>query len=311
MSSSAASCSIASGIARPLTAILCAAVLAGSAGASFAQAPKPDPVIARVGDTDIRESDLRLADEDFGRSLSYDDLEKRREYLVTYLTDMAILYKVAVDQKVGDEADIQRRMEFTRKKALMSKLLDVTAKNAVTEENVLKKYEEMTATVKTEPEYRIRTILFRFPSAGDKAAVAAAEERAKAAIKRLEKGEDFAKLAIELTDSEPGRREGGDLGYRTKSEMGREYAEVVPGIKNGDVSRPIFTEFGWHVVKREDERVRKPADFDMVRERIGGLLARESQLKLIEGLRKQVKVERFDKPIEPAAAPASTGSGSK
>lgn len=287
---------------RSVAAVLCAAVLVGSAGIGFAQTPKADPVVASVGGTEIRESDVRLADEDFGRSLPYDDPEKRRDYLVTFLTDLTILYKAAVDRNVVDEADIQRRVEFTRKKALMTKLLEVTAKNSVTEENVRKKYEEVIANVKTEPEYHIRAILFRFPNASDKAAVQAAEEKAKAAIKRLEKGDDFAAVAVELSDNESAKQDGGELGYRTKIEMGKEYAEVVPGMKNGAVSRPIWTEFGWHVVKREDERVRKPADFDAIHDRLGALIARQSQLALIEDLRKQVKVERFDKSAQPTPA---------
>ncbi|MFD2183663.1 peptidylprolyl isomerase [Rhodoplanes azumiensis] len=299
------------GAARRLAFAIAAALLIGSAGAAPAQTAGRDPVVLRVDGVEIRESDLRLADEDFGRSLPSDDPERRRDYLITFLTDLTVLHKAAVEQKIGDEADLVRRMEFTRKKALMNKLLETTATNAVTEESVRRKYEEAVASVKPETEYHIRNMLFRFPDKTDKAAVAAAEEKAKAALKRLENGEDFETVTIALTESEPGRREGGDLGFRTRNEMGKEYAEVVIGRPKGAVVGPIWTEFGWHVVKLEDERLRKPADLDTIRDRLKTLIARQAQLALVDGLRKKAKVERLDKPAADAspAAAGTTGAG--
>lgn len=301
-----------SGAARRLVIALAAVLLIGSAGAAPAQTAGADPVVLRVDGVEIRESDLRLADEDFGRSIPSDDPERRRDYLITFLTDLTILNKAAVEQKVGDEAELARRAEFTRKKALMAKLLETTAINAVTDESVRRKYEEAVASVKPEPEYHIRNMLFRFPDKSDKAAVAAAEEKAKAALQRVAKGEDFETVTIAMTESEPGRREGGDLGFRTRSEMGKEYAEAVIGRPKGTVVGPIWTEFGWHVVKLEDERQRKPADLDVIRDRLKTLIARQAQLALVEGLRKKAKIERLDKApadASSAAAPGTTGAG--
>ena len=132
---------------------VCAAFLAAS-GSSFAQSPAPnpsltpdpsprqisspaqDPVIARVGDVEIRESDLRVAEEGIGSQIPPQEGVNRREYLIAFLSDMVRLSKAAQMRNVGDEAEIRRRMEFTRNKALMDTLLEVTARNAATEEAV-------------------------------------------------------------------------------------------------------------------------------------------------------------------------------
>src|SRR5262245_24821469 len=101
---------------RAAIAALCVALLA-STGPSFGQAQ--DPVIAKVDGTEIRQSDLRLAEEDIGKALPpQQDERAKREFLITYLTDLIILSKMAQSRNVGDEADLQRRMEFTRQKAL-------------------------------------------------------------------------------------------------------------------------------------------------------------------------------------------------
>src|SRR5262249_37533346 len=155
-------------------------------------------------------------------------------------------------RNVGDEADLQRRMEFTRQKALMEKLLQVAAQSAATEEAVRKAYDDAVQNVQPEPELRVRSILFRFKSADDKAGVKAAETKAKAAARLISKGADFAAIAKKMNDNPSGRKNGGDMGYLTRAQMGKEYAEVAFKLPRGSVSQPIYTPFAWHLIMVED-----------------------------------------------------------
>lgn len=178
-----------------------------------------DPVIAKVDNVDIRQSDLALAEDSLGKGLPARDENVKRENLINYLSDMIILSNAAKKQNLADEADmqrIQRRIEFTRNKALMEKLLKTTALTAVTDEAVRKAYEDAVLKQGTETEIRLRSIVFLFKDVKDEAA---AEAKANAAIKRLANGEDFAAVAKDMSESPGGQQNGGDLGYMTRSMM--------------------------------------------------------------------------------------------
>ena len=93
----------------------------------------------------------------------------------------------------------------------------------------------------------------------------AAEDKAKAVIARIKKGEDFVKLANELTEDPSGHKDGGDLGYFTKEEMVPEFSTVAFKLDKGKFSDPVKTQFGWHIILVEDKRKRPPPPFDQVK----------------------------------------------
>jgi peptidylprolyl isomerase/peptidyl-prolyl cis-trans isomerase C len=261
-------------------------------GSIVGHAATDDPLIAVVNGTEIRESDVRLADQDLGRAILTKDPVERRDQLVAILTDTIIFSKYASDQKIGDDPDIERRVAFTRNKALMEKVLETTGRHAVTEEAIRKAYEEFVLKANIEPELRLRSVQFRFSDPNDKAAVKDAEEKAKAAYKRLSKGEDFAAVVSSVSENANAKSNGGDLGFMTRAEMGKEYAEVAFSLEKGGISQPIKTQFGWHIIKLEDKRVRKPMDFEVVRDRLTTFVARKAQLDLVNKLRAEAKIER-------------------
>lgn len=272
----------------------------------LARGAADDPVIARVDSVDIRQSDLALAEESLAKGLLGLDERAKRESLIKYLSDMIIMSKVAQKQNLADSTDLQRlerRIAFNRNKMLMDKLLQTTARTAVTDEAVRKAYDEAVQKAGTETEIHLRGILFGFKDVKDDAAVNGAEARAKAAIKRIAAGEDFVAVAKDVTESPSGKQNGADLGYMTRSQMGQEFAEVAFKLDNGGVSQPVKTNFGWHVLKVEDKRPRKPADFEVVRDRYAALVARRAQLQLISNLRAGAKIELIDK-LNPDDKPA-------
>jgi peptidyl-prolyl cis-trans isomerase C len=307
--------SLVAALRRGAVVPFCAAFLAAT-GSSFAQSPAPnppptadapprqmsspaqDPVIARVGGAEIRESDIRLAEEGIGNQIPPQEGANRREYLIAFLSDMVRLSNAAQMRNVGDEAEIRRRMEFTRSKALMDTLLEVTARNAATDEAVRKTYDEYVEKNPPEPELRLRAIVFKIPGPDNQAAMAAAEAKAKEAIGRIAGGESFAAVAAKLSDDPGAKIDSGDLGYMTRKQMGKEYAEVAFALRKGEVSAPIKTAFGWHVIRVEDERIRKPAEFEQLRASFAAYVSRNAQLQLLAQLRQAAPLERLDKAAE-------------
>jgi peptidyl-prolyl cis-trans isomerase C len=286
---------------RRLTLVGTGAAFLVAAGFAYAQAPAADPVLAKVNGVEIHQSDIALADEDIGQNLPTKDEAGRRDYLINYLSDMILLSKEAEARKVPDSADFKRRATYARNKALMEAMLQSEAKGATTDANLQKVYEEATKQMGDEQEVHARHILFRVVNPADAAASKAAEAKVKAVIDRVKKGEDFNKLANELTEDPSGKANGGDLGYFTKEQMVPEFSEVAFKLDKGQVSDPVKTQFGWHVLKVEDKRQRQAPAFDTVRDQVEQFAVRKAQVELVSKLRADGKIERLD---QPAAAPA-------
>ena len=264
---------------RSASLALCLSFLAAWLGASASEAK----TFAKVGDVEITDEDVRIANDDLAASLPQ-QLEgaAKESYLVDYLIDLSLVAKSAEKQKLAEGADFARRMAYFREKILMEGLLATTTKGSVTEEAMKKVYDDAAGAKKGEMEVRARHILV--PT----------EDEAKAAIKRLQAGEDFAKVATELS-KDPGS-EGGDLGYFTKDKMVPEFADAAFKLDVGKLSDPVKSQFGWHVIKVEDKRAKPFPSFDSVKDQLARYVGQKAQSDLILKLREGVKIERFDQP---------------
>ncbi len=295
-----------------LCAMVALAIAAASAAgsAASAQTPAADPVVAKVNGTEVRQSDLDLAEEDVGQTIPAGTEDAKRDWLVNYVADMLILAAQAEKAKMQDSADFKRRLDYERNKVLMELLLRDTAEKALTPEAMRKVYDEAIKQMADEQEVRARHILFRVADANDAKASKEAEKKAKATLARVKKGEDFAALAKDLTDDPPGKQDGGDLGYFTKDQMVPEFSEVAFKLNKGEVSEPVKTAFGWHLIKVEDKRKRQAPKLEEVKGQIETFVTRKAQIDLLNKLRAEAKIERLDKPEakpaadKPAAAPS-------
>ncbi|HET7849572.1 MAG TPA: peptidylprolyl isomerase [Pseudolabrys sp.] len=281
------------------------AVPALTGGALAAPADKGnDPVLARVNGAEIHESDLALIEEEAGQ-LPPMAAQAKRDYLINFAADMMLLAQAAEKQKIGDTDSFRRRLAMLREKLLMETLLQSTGKQALTDEAMHKVYDEAVKEMKPEEEVHARHILIRAP-AGDEKASKQAEDKIKAIIARLKKGEDFAKVASETTEDPSGKANGGDLGYFTKEQMVPEFAEVAFKLDKGQISDPVKTQFGWHVIKVEDKRTKPTPTFDEVKPQIENYVTRKAQAELVTKLRAEGKVERLDKPADAAKPEPAT-----
>ena len=273
------------------------------AGALRAQdANSKDPLVAKVNGVEIHQSDMAAAEEEAGQ-IPPMSAEAKQDYLVQFLADMILVSKEAEAKKFGDGADFKRKIEFARKKLLMEGLLQSIAKAAVTDEAMHKVYDEAVKQMSGEQEVHARHILIR-AAPGDEKASKEAEEKIKAVIVRLNKGEDFAKVASEVTEDPSGKANGGDLGFFSKEQMVPEFSDAAFKLEKGQISPPVKTQFGWHVIKVEEKRTKPAPKFEDVRPQIEQYLARKTQAELVTKLRAEAKIEKFYK-TEPPAPPAT------
>jgi peptidyl-prolyl cis-trans isomerase C len=171
----------------------------------------------------------------------------------------------------------------------MESLLQDAGKSALSDAAEHQVYDEAIKQVKTEEEVHARHILV--PT----------EDEAKAILVQLKGGADFATLAKEKS-KDPGAAEGGDLGYFTKDQMVPEFADVAFKLDKGQLSDPVKTQFGWHIIKVEDKRTKPTPTFDQVKPQIENYVAHRAQAQLVENLRKSATIERLDKPAAPDAS---------
>src|SRR5450755_2313475 len=264
-----------------------------------------DPLLATVNGTEIHQSDLAVAEEEAGQ-LPPMSPDAKKDYLVQFMADMILVSKAAEAKKMGDSAEFKRKVAFARNKLLMEQLLQSVGKEALTDEAMHKVYDEAVKQLGQEQEVHARHILFR-AAPGDEKASKEAEDKVKAVIARLNKGEDFAKLASELTEDPSGKANGGDLGYFSKEQMVPEFSDTAFGLDNGKISGPVKTQFGWHVIKVEDKRVKPQPKFEEVKPQIEQFVVRKAQAEIVQKLRADAKIEKFYKveaPAEPAAPTA-------
>ena len=278
-----------------------AAALAFLIVPAVAALAEDDPVLAKVNGMEIHQSDLNVAEEEAGQIPPMTP-EAKRDYLVQFTADMLLVAKAAEDKKLGDTADFKRKVDFARRKLLMESLLQQTGKAALTDAVMHKVYDDAVKQMGNEEEVHARHILIR-AAAGDEKASKEAEDKIKAVIARLNKGEDFAKVASEVTEDPSGKANGGDLGYFTKDQMVPEFSDTAFKLAKGQISGPVKTQFGWHVIKVEDKRTKAPPTFEQVKPQIEQYVERKAQADLVTALRANAKIEKMYK-IEPPAAPA-------
>ena len=244
-----------------------------------------DPVIAKVNGVEIHESDLTMAEEDVGQNQQVQALagDAKRDYLVSYLADVILAAKAAEGKKISDQKEFKSRLAFIRNKLLMETLLQQEGKAALTPDATKKVYEEAVKSMGNEQEVRARHILV--PT----------EDEAKAVLAEIKKGTDFAELAKQKSKDPGAAAEGGDLGYFGKDQMVPEFAEVAFKLEKGQVSDPVKTQFGWHIIKVEDKRTKPVPEFDKVKEQVETYVVRKAQADYIHKLQESAKIERLDK----------------
>jgi peptidyl-prolyl cis-trans isomerase C len=255
-----------------------------SKGSSSAvSASGSDPVVAKVNGVEIKESDLALAEEDLGAELQTASPEAKRDHLISYVTDIILVTQAADKKKLADDPEFKRRLAFLRNKLLMGFELQEEVKTALTDEAMHQTYDDAVKSMSGQDEVRARHILVE------------SEDEAKAIVDQLKAGGDFATLAKEKS-KDPGASEGGDLGYFTKEQMVPEFAEVAFKMYPGQISNPVKTQFGWHIIKLEDKRTKQPPEFSKVKDQIESFLSRKAQTDFVSKLRQSANIQRLDKP---------------
>ena len=175
---------------------------------------------------------------------------------------------------------------------LVRKVVNFAVRNnmVISDREIEKYYEDNKAKYDVEEKLNIRQIFFALPE--DDSQKQAVELKARNLVQRINKGEDFAKLAREFSE-DPSRKFGGDMGYISRGSLLKEIEDVAVALKTGEVSRPFRGPAGLHIIKLEDriegggiEKVR-----DEIKETLFQKAFESKYREWITGLRERAFIE--------------------
>lgn len=218
-----------------------------------------------------------------------------KDKLVEELIQRELLIQDALQKQLDQTPEIIERLNEARNSLLTQAALQNFLKsNPVTDAEIQAEYDSKMASVGSE--FKARHILVK------------TEDEAKAVIAELEKGADFAELA-KTKSTGPSGPQGGDLGWFTPDRMVAPFSEAVIAMEDGQYTKePVETQFGWHVILREESRAQTPPPLEEVKEQIRPMLHRQKVQTMMENLRSQASVEiliPLTEETPPAEAPAT------
>lgn len=263
---------------------------------------KEDYVIMKIGADDIKRSEIEKVWKVIfpgGNAPDFDTLDPRiKNNLLRGVANEHILLREAKkDTNLAESPEVRDRVRTAENQILIQEFLRVKTKDAVSDEKLKELYDQQMKNRGERPEeVRARHILVK------------TEADAKALAKKLKKGEDFAAVAKEKSEDKASGASGGDLGWFTADRMTPEFSKAAFALKKGEVSDPVKTDFGWHIIKLEERRTTPAPTFDMLKEDLKNQLTRKVVMDYVNSVMKDQKVTVVDSkgmekplPAEPEA----------
>jgi EpsD family peptidyl-prolyl cis-trans isomerase len=242
--------------------------------------------LAKVGNVTITQADIEREIKnlpDFAQKLFEGSGGKER--FLNELVKKELLYQEALKKGLDKNTEYLKKVEDFKKITLIGQLLEkeIESKAKVTDQDVKDYYEKHKEDFAPVSQIRMSLILLK------------TEEEAKKILERLNKGEDFAKVAKKSSVDLNSAKNGGDLGYLSRGQMTSELEAVAVRLKTGEVSEPIKTQSGYQIIKVTDKKLGKVVEFERVRNFISQQLSAEKQKEVfdsyIESLKKSYKVD--------------------
>ena len=254
-------------------------------GPVLAQDATADTVIATVNGVDITLGHVIVMRESLPEQ--YQSLPD--DVLYSGLVEQ-LIQQVVLEQTIGDKVTKhdQLRIENDRRNYLSGVVLQKVVTEAVTDEAVKAAYDARVKNATPLNEYNASHILV------------ATEDEAKSLKGELDGGADFAVLASAHSTDTGSAVNGGDLGWFGVGMMVKPFEDAVIKMKAGDISAPIKTDFGWHLIKLKETRVAAQPTLEELRDELAGEVEQKAISDYLETLMDVAKIEKPATAIDPA-----------
>ena len=288
---------------------LSVALAASLMGGAYAQQPAAgDAVVGKMGNVELKSSELR-------RLIDAQPPEVRKQIaggvaeLDRLVRNELVRLSLLAEAKTkgwDKKADVVLMMERARDQALLQVYMSDVAKPPASfpsEEDVKNAYDSNRTQLTIPPQYQLAQIFVSQPETADRATASAATKKAtELAAKAQVKGADFAKLARETSEHKDTAPNGGDLGWLPENQILAEIRAAVLKMEKGEVSGPIRSPSGWHIVKLVDKKPASVRPLPDVRDTIANQIrlrrAQEMERAYIDSLisKSQITVNQLELP---------------
>jgi len=263
---------------------IAASMLVLTPPALFAQ--ESDSVIAKVNGVEITEREFALAEVEMVQQFSQVPADQRKAAILNALIDIKLLAAEALEEGLENSESFKARMAYNRSRWLHNEFFGEKVLKNITDEEIKTRYELEIKSIPQGVEVRARHILVK------------EEAEAKAIIAELDGGADFVQLAKDKSTG-PSGPNGGDLGYFGKGQMVPEFETAAFALEKGKYTKEaVKSQFGWHVIFKEDERDQEPPAFEQVKDQVRQTIAREKYFKIAQDARVKYKVEVLDEALK-------------
>ncbi len=241
-------------------------------------APTLDTVMASVGDSEITLGHMLALRN--GLPADYDQLPP--EVLFKGVLDQLIQQTLLMQAHEGPLSEAAKwRLENETRAVTAGDVIDGVLEAALSDEALQAAYQAQYTGDAQETEYKAAHILVE------------TEDKAKALISELEGGANFAALAQEHSTG-PSGPGGGDLGWFSEGVMVQEFFDAVVKLETGQVSPPVKTQFGWHVIKLNETRIKERPTLDEVRDELADTIRQETFNNYVAKLESGTDITRTD-----------------
>lgn len=271
---------------------------APTAAPAAAPAAAPNPVVAKVDGVEIRRSELEALLPQLPPQFRQMPFEMIFDALLDQVVNQKLIQTAGYSAGVQNSDAVKAELQDAERRAVQRVFLTQKLDERMTPAALDAAYKQFVDANPPVAEIKASHILVD------------GEEEAKKIIAELKKGGDFSKIAKEKSKDKVAGEQGGDLGYFTKDMMVEPFANAAFAMKKGEISQtPVKSEFGWHVIRVDDQRQKAPPTRAEAEPQLRQQVAEDLVGSLLEELRGKAKVELFQadgspRPAEPAAAPA-------
>lgn len=208
-------------------------------------------------------------------------------------------FKEALEQNKVSRAEFDE--QFADQLLLQKLFNDIVKDIKVTDEDVKKFYDENMDRFKVPEQLNAQHILIK-ADPENKAELAKAKAEAEKLVAQIKGGADFGELAKKHSQDEGSKERNGDLGQFTRGQMVLPFEEALLKLKKGEVSAPVETRFGWHIIKRGDTTPAETRKLEDVKPLIEGNLQQTKQQevfeKWLEEAKKKANIQINEKLLE-------------
>jgi peptidyl-prolyl cis-trans isomerase C len=260
-------------IAR-ISAVLSAAALLLATPALAAES------VAKVNGTTIPQSRLETMVKN-ATAQGQPDTPELRNRVRDDLITREVLFQEAVKKGIDKSPDVTSALEFQRQSTIINAYIQDYVRSHPVGEDALRKEYENAKTAAGAREYKARHILVKD------------ENEAKQIVAQLKKAPaSFEKLAAEKSEDTGSKNRGGDLDWAQSTRYVKPFGDALTKLKKGQITDPpVQSQFGWHIIRLDDERATKIPPFENVKNNIQQHLQQQVVEKMIADLRTKAKVE--------------------